>query len=294
VSAETALTREDPAPEAALAHVRDVARRSGSSFLWGMRLLPRPRREAMYAIYAFCREVDDIADEGGSPDEKRRQLADWREEIDRLYAGRPSRPTSLALLRPLRDYKLPKEEFLAVIDGMEMDAREDIRAPSLADFRLYCRRVAGAVGVLSVHAFGAQEPEARDLALAEGDALQFTNILRDVAEDAEIGRLYLPRELLERHGITSSDPMTVLHDPRLPAVCRDLAALAEERFAEARRLMALCKRGPMRPARIMLAVYHRLLGRLQERGWQDCGQGGAARVSLPKGEKLWIALRNGI
>ncbi len=274
--------------ETAQAHVREVATRSGSSFLWGMRLLPRARREAMYAIYAFCREVDDIADEGGTPAEKQQALAAWREEIERLYAGAPSRPTAEALLGPLRDYGLPKEEFLAVIDGMEMDAREDIRAPSLADFRLYCRRVAGAVGVLSVHAFGATEPEARELALAEGDALQFTNILRDVAEDAERGRLYLPRELLQRHGIEATDPMTVLADPRLPAVCRDLAALAEERFAEAERLMARCARGPMRPARIMLAMYRRLLTRLEQNDWQNI----TLRVSLPKAEKLWIALRS--
>jgi presqualene diphosphate synthase len=294
MSAGTSLARDAATPETDLAHVRRVAKQSGSSFLWGMRLLPRPRREAMYAIYAFCREVDDIADEGGDPAEKQRQLAAWRDEIENLYAGRPQRTTTRALLRPLRDYGLPKEEFLAVIDGMEMDARETIRAPSLADFRLYCRRVAGAVGVLSVHAFGAEEPEARDLALAEGDALQFTNILRDVAEDAAIGRLYLPRELLQRHGIAATDPMMVLRDPRLPAVCDDLAALADDRFAEAERLMALCKRGPMRPARIMLAVYRRLLQRLRQRGWQDCWRDGAARVSLPKGEKLWIALRNGI
>jgi len=274
--------------EAALEHVRAVANRSGSSFLWGMRLLPRPRREAMYAIYAFCREVDDIADEGGSFDQRRRDLAAWREEIERLYAGRPSRPTTRALLRPVADYALPKEEFLAVIDGMEMDAREDIRAPSLADFRLYCRRVAGAVGVLSVHAFGAEEPEARDLALAEGDALQFTNILRDIAEDAEGGRLYLPRELLQRHGIESRDPLTVLRDPRLPGVCRDLAVMAEERFIEAERLMARCARGPMRPARIMLANYHSLLHRLRRDDWQNM----TVRVSLPKAEKLWIALRS--
>jgi phytoene synthase len=271
-------------------YVRQVATASGSSFLWGMRLLPRPRREAMYAIYAFCREVDDIADEGGSPAEKQRDLTAWRSEIEALYAGRPSRPTTQALLRPVHDYALPKAEFLAVIDGMEMDARADIRAPSMTDFRLYCRRVAGAVGVLSVHAFGANEPQARDLALAEGDALQLTNILRDVAEDAERGRLYLPRELLQRHGIESTDPMTVLRDPRLREVCRELAVLAEERFAEAERLMATCKRGPMRPARIMLAVYHRLLDRLREHDWADM----EAEIRLPKSEKLWLALRNGL
>ncbi|MEQ8356219.1 MAG: presqualene diphosphate synthase HpnD [Kiloniellaceae bacterium] len=274
----------------ALAHVRDVAIASGSSFLWGMRLLPRPRREAMYAIYAFCREVDDIADEGGTPEEKLRDLAAWREEIERLYAGAPSLPTTRALLRPLRDYALPKAEFLAVIDGMEMDARADIRAPGMTDFRLYCRRVAGAVGVLSVHAFGAGEAEARELALAEGDALQITNILRDIAEDAARGRLYLPRELLLGRGIDSTDPMTVLRDPRLPDVCRDLAQLAEQRFDEAERLMALCKRGPMRPARIMLAVYRRLLTRLEQHGWSDM----AEEVRLPKAEKLWLVLRNGL
>ena len=293
MTAPTAFSAAAPTPAeaaAALAHVRAVANRSGSSFLWAIRLLPRPRREAMYAIYAFCREVDDIADEDGSQAEKQRALAAWREEVERLYAGRPTSPTTRALLRPVADYALPKAEFLAVIDGMEMDARQDIRAPDLADFRLYCRRVAGAVGVLSVHAFGATEPEARELALTQGDALQFTNILRDIAEDAARGRLYLPRELLQRHGIESDDPLAVLRDPRLPAVCRELADMAEQRFAEAARLMARCRRGPMRPARIMLAVYRRLLARLQQRGWRDLGE----EVRLPKAEKLWIALRNGL
>lgn len=271
-------------------HVRQVATASGSSFLWGMRLLPRPRREAMYAIYAFCREVDDIADEGGSPEQKLRDLAAWRAEIDALYAGHPTRPTTRALLRPVKEYRLPKEEFLEVINGMEMDARADIRAPSMTEFRLYCRRVAGAVGVLSVHAFGATEPDARDLALAQGNALQFTNILRDVAEDAGRGRLYLPRELLQAHRIETTDPQKVLHEPALRDVCRDLAGLAEAHFAEAERLMARCARGPMRPARIMLAVYRRLFDRLREHDWADVH----AEVRLPKAEKLWIALRNGL
>jgi phytoene synthase len=293
MTAPAAFSSAAPSPaeaEAALAHVRAVATRSGSSFLWGMRLLPRARREAMYAIYAFCREVDDIADEGGSPAEKQRALAGWREEIERLYGGHPTRPITRALLRPIADYALPKAEFLAIVDGMEMDAQQDIRAPSLADLRLYCRRVAGAVGVLSVHAFGAMEPEAHDLALAEGEALQLTNILRDLAEDGARGRLYLPRELLRRHGIESDDPQAVLRDPGLAAVCGDLAALAEERFAEAKRLMAHCRRGPMRPARIMLAVYWRLLHRLKRRGWGDLN----AEVRLPKAEKLWLALRHGL
>ena len=269
--------------------VRAIATRSGSSFLWGMRLLPKARREAMYAIYAFCREVDDIADDGGPAPDRLRALDRWRDEVERLYDGRPTGPIGQALQQPLHDYGLPKVEFLAVIDGMEMDAREDIRAPDMATFRLYCRRVAGAVGVLSVHAFGATEPEAQELALAEGDALQFTNILRDLAEDAERGRLYLPQELLLNQGIESQDPLTVLRHPKLPAACFELAALAEDRFAESRQLMAHCQRGPMRPARIMLAVYHRVLMRLKQQAWSDVD----TRVRLPKAEKLWIALRNG-
>src|SRR3546814_3825412 len=133
---------------------------------------------------------------------------------------------------------------------MAMDAEADIPAPAMADFRLYCRRVACAVGVLSVHAFGATEPEAHELALAEGDALQFTNTLRDLAEDAARGRLYLPRELLRRHGIESDDPIVVLRHPHLAGPCRELAAMAEQRFAEAARLMAGCRRGDRKSTRL--------------------------------------------
>ena len=200
-----ALSGDSAPAAAARAHVREVTERSGTSFFWAMRLLEPARRDAMFAIYAFCREVDDIADEGGTAEAKRQGLAEWRREIDRLYAGAPTRPTTRALLRPVAAYGLLREDFLAVIDGMEMDALRDIRAPSLAELELYCARVAGAVGLLSVRAFGDRSETARKLALAEGKALQLTNILRDLAEDAGRGRLYLPRELLEKHGIAASD-----------------------------------------------------------------------------------------
>src|SRR3546814_4102908 len=166
---------------------------------------------------------------------------------------------------------------------MAMDAEADIPAPAMADFRLYCRRFAGAVGVLSVHAFGATKPEAHELALAEGDALQFTNTLRDLAEDAARGRLYLPRELLRRHGIESDDPIVVLRHPHLAGPCRELAAMAEQRFAEDARLPAGCRRRPMRPARITLAVYRRLLARLRQRGSENP----RADTRLPTVGRLW-------
>ena len=190
--------------DAARAHVQAVVAASGSSFYWSMRLLPRAKRDAMYAIYAFCREVDDIADGAASPAAKLAELDGWRVEIAALFAGRPSRPTTRALALPVSRFALPRAEFDAMIDGMEMDAGERMRAPSLAELERYCRCVAGAVGLLSVHVFGTRGPQLEQGALALGEALQLTNILRDLAEDAGRGRLYLPRELLDRHGISGS------------------------------------------------------------------------------------------
>jgi len=272
------------------AHVAEVVGRSKTSFLAGMRILPRPRREAMYAIYAFCREVDDVADEPGPLPPKLVELAAWREEIARLYAGQPTRATTRALLRPVADYALPQAEFQAVIDGMEMDARGPVVAPPLADLRLYCRRVAGAVGQLSIRAFGASGPPAEALAVALGEALQLTNILRDQAEDAADGRLYLPAELLEAAGIASREPRAVMADPRIGEVRAALGRLAAGRFAESRALIARIPRRTIRPAILMQEVYWRILRRLERRGWGRV----EPRVSLPKWQKLWVALRYGL
>ncbi len=271
-------------------YVHDVVTRSGSSFTWGMRLLPRPRREAMYAIYAFCREVDDVADGPGTREQKMAELAEWRVEIDRLYAGTPSRPTARALLPYVELFELPKEEFLALIDGMEMDARRTMVAPSREEFELYCRRVAGAVGVLSMHAFGAREPAAMEIAVVLGEGLQITNILRDLDEDAAEGRLYLPQDLLEAAGIDAGEPGAVLSHPGLPRVCEALARMAWERFQRTRVLLRDCHRRALRPCILMMEVYVRVLERLERRGWSPPRE--PVRVSRP--EKLWIALRHGL
>lgn len=274
--------------EAARAHVARVVAASKTSFLQGMRVLPPARRWAMYAIYAFCREVDDIADEPAPLDDKRRRLAEWRAEIDRLYAGRPSGLTARALLPAVSDFALRREDFLALIDGMEMDAVEDIRAPDLATLELYCDRVAGAVGRLSIRAFGAGEDAALDVARELGQALQLTNILRDMAEDAERGRLYLPREWLDAAGIATREPAAVLAHKALGAVCERMVAAAERRYAAARAAMRRCARKPMRPARLMMGAYRAILDRLKARGWSRP----AEPVSLPKWRKLAIVLRH--
>jgi phytoene synthase len=270
-----------------MAEVRAIVERSGSSFLWGMRVLPPRRRDAMYAIYAFCRAVDDVADEPGAPADKLARLADWRREIERLYAGSPRHPVAAALSAPVAEFDLPRAEFLAIIDGMEMDARAAIRAPEAEDFALYCRRVAGAVGKLSIRVFGDTSSAAEELAIVLGEALQTTNILRDLREDAARGRLYLPRDLLERHGIAARVPAEVLAHPALPLVCTDLAEHARARFARARVLAERCDRRRIRPALLMLAFYERILQHLSARGWTRLD----APVRLSRPEKLWIALR---
>jgi phytoene synthase len=281
-------TTETPSPDLA-AQIEARVRAAGTSFYWGMRVLPAPRRNAMYAIYAFCREVDDIADDWPA-EQKGPGLAEWRREIAALYAGHPSHPITRALLAPVADYGLDQRDFLAIIDGMEMDAAHDIRAPSLAELDLYCARVASAVGRLSVRAFGADTPRALDVAEALGRALQLTNILRDLAEDAARGRLYLPRELLDRHGIAGDEPRAVLAHPALPAVCDELARMARQRFAEAERAMADCPRRVMRPAALMKAMYRAILDRLERRGWRALDQ----PVGTPKALKLWLVLRHGL
>ncbi len=275
---------------AARAHVRGVVAASGSSFYWGMRLLPRLKREAMYAIYAFCREVDDVADGDGSRAAKLAELGAWRTEVEALFAGRPSRPTTLALLEPVARFGLPKAEFEAMIDGMEMDAGERMRAPSLGELERYCRCVAGAVGLLSMRVFGTYGGRLDEGALALGEALQLTNILRDLIEDAARGRLYLPRELLRRRGITTDDPDRVLAEPGLAAVCSALAERAEQRFLDARDLLAGGDRRKLRPALVMMQVYRRTLERMIARGWQRLDQ----PVRLAKPERLWLALRYGL
>lgn len=276
--------------EAARAHVRAVATASGSSFLSAMRLLPRRRREAMFAIYAFCREVDDIADDPLPQSEKIARLAEWRAEIDRLYAGRPGTPTGCALLGPVREFGLAREDFVAMIDGMAMDATESMRGPDMATLILYCSRVAGAVGLLSIRIFGDASSQARVVAIALGEALQLTNILRDIHEDAERGRVYLPRELLDRHGVPVQDVSTMLAHPALPAVCADLAKIARQRFADANTAMSGCSRAAMRPARIMMHMYRRILDGLERRGWAKLDQ----RVRVPTAMKFAILLRHGI
>ncbi|MGA8194805.1 MAG: presqualene diphosphate synthase HpnD [Acetobacteraceae bacterium] len=269
--------------------VEAIVRAAGTSFYRGMRVLPPDRRHAMYAIYAFCRIVDDIVDEDGAFAAKLPRLAAWRDRVAGLYRGQADGPVTRVLVAAVRCFGLRQEDFLAVIDGMQMDAEVVIVAPDLATLDLYCDRVAAAVGRLSVRAFGDSSAAADRVAHSLGRALQLTNILRDVQEDADRGRLYLPREWLDEAAVPH-DPSAALHAPGLSRVCARVAALAHQHFRAAREAMANCDAKAMKPARLMGATYAAILSRLERRGWARSDQ----RVSLPAWQKLWLALRYGV
>jgi phytoene synthase len=270
----------------ARAAVRARVEAAGTSFYWAMRVLPEPRRDAMFAIYAFCREVDDIADGTDSPEIKRRDLDAWRREIDALFTGGPATTTGRALLEPTRAFGLRREDFLAIVDGMEMDAAE-IRAPGMAELDLYCDRVASAVGRLSVRAFGVATEAADRVAHSLGRALQLTNILRDLDEDAGTGRLYLPREALREAGVISTDPAAVLANPMLGEVCNTVAERARQHFSSAGAVMSRNPRRLVRAPRIMGEVYRVMLEGMAARGWTSP----RTRVSIGGLRLSWIALR---
>ncbi len=223
-----------------LALVEGIVRRSGTSFARGMRVLPPDRRYAMYAIYAFCRLVDDVADEAGPFEAKLPRLAAWRDRVAGLYRGIAGDGLDRVLLAAITRYRLRAEDFQAVIDGMQMDAERVIVAPPAAELDLYIDRVASAVGRLSVRAFGDASADADEVAHHLGRALQITNILRDLGEDAGRGRLYLPREPMIAHGMTDLTPDAVLAHPALPAVCAEVATKALAFFDEADRVIGAC------------------------------------------------------
>jgi presqualene diphosphate synthase len=274
----------------ALAEASDMAaaeRASGSSFYNAMRILPRAQRLAMFEIYSFCRQVDDIADSRGPRDERREQLERWRADIDALYAGKPV-PRTRGLLTPVREFGLRREDFHGIIDGMEMDVIEDIRAPDEATLDLYCNRVASAVGRLSVRVFGMEEQDGIALAHHLGRALQFTNILRDLDEDAALGRLYLPAQALRAAGITTTDPVVVLASPVVGNVCASIVEGAHAHFAQADKIMARNPRRCVRAPRIMSEAYRLILDSLVARGWSPPRR----PIRLPRTRLLWIIMRH--
>jgi phytoene synthase len=260
---------------------------SGSSFYTAMRIMPKAERAAMFAIYRFCRLVDDIADDGTRPRPRRAaELNEWRADLAALYDSRPAGRAAF-LKEAVQAFGLRQADFLAVIDGMGMDVAADISAPDLATLDLYCDRVAAAVGRLSVRVFGMDEKPGLELARELGRALQLTNILRDLDEDAAIGRLYLPREMLVQAGIDTSDPQAAIGDKRVDSACRALSTRVLDHFAAADRLMRSKPKGRLLAPRLMAAVYGTMLRDMLAEGWAPPRR----RVRIGKPRLLWIVAR---
>lgn len=274
--------------------IRAKVQAAGSSFYWAMRFLPEHKRDALFAIYAFCREVDDIADGDLNREGKILALDRWHQQVEEMFAGRANDAITRALLPVLATYGLRKKDFIAVIEGMEMDARGPIIAPTLEELDLYCDRVASAVGRLCTRVFGESSPAGEEVATYLGRALQLTNILRDVEEDAGIGRLYLPAEYLALEKIKITTPAEVIADERLPGVMARVGAMAEHAFADAEMALASCSKKAMRPAVIMMMVYRKHLDRLRANDWKILpAQKGFAKARANVG-KLWIAIQYGL
>ncbi len=270
-------------------NIKQIVKKSGTSFFWSMRFLPAAQRNAMYTIYAFCRHIDDIVDGDSPMAEKIDLLQAWREEMDNIFDKKvPTTEIGRKIYKNCMRFKLPKEEFLHLIDSIGMDVPNPVQAPDLNKFYRYCRGVAGVPGSLTLRILGCKDEQViNDLATSLGNALQITNILRDVKEDALNNRLYIPREYLEKAQITVTDPMSVVVDKNLVVAREELARQAKDNYAKADRLIPQLDKKISRHVRMIESIYRRYFDMMENRGWEVI----SPKPSLGKFKKLSLALR---
>jgi phytoene synthase len=263
-----------------------LTRRSGSNFYYSFLFLPKRKRQAIYALYAFCRTVDDAVDQGpATPSEQRRVLADWRLELARVYEGRPTQPISQHLAEVVRAFPVQRQHLEAILDGVEMDI-DKRRYATFEELLEYCYRVASAVGLCCIEIFGYTDPRAHDYALNLGVALQLTNILRDLRTDGERGRIYLPLDEIRRFGYSEDELLQGRHTPAFVSLMRFQADRAHAYYRAARAARAPADRRRLIAAEIMGGIYHALLRELEARRFRVFD--GRIRVSTPK--KIALAL----
>lgn len=265
-------------------YCQQKAAQSGSSFYYSFLFLPPERRRAITALYAFCREVDDVVDECTDPAIARIKLDWWRNEINLMLQNYPTHPVGHALLPHLRPYSLKGEHLHAIIDGMEMDLNQT-RYPDYAELQRYCWHVASVVGILSASIFGATRPETMQYAEKLGLAFQLTNIIRDVGEDARMGRIYLPENELQQFGVTTDDLLKARHTDNFEALMRFQVQRAQTAYDEAFALLPQEDRKAQRPGLVMAAIYRALLNEIERDRFRVLQQ----RTSLTPIRKLWLA-----
>ena len=265
-----------------------LTRKSRSNFYFAFLALPRPRREALYAVYAFCRTVDDVADLGSDPAAQRAGLARWREDVARCFTpgAIPAHPIARQLQAAVRTYPIPRAALEAIIDGCEMDLTR-VRYETFEELEPYCYRVASAVGLCCIEIFGARDPRAREYAVHLGKALQLTNIMRDVGADARIGRVYLPQRELKDFGVTEDDLAAGRAGEAFVRLMMHQAARARAFYAAARAAYPAADARALVPAEIMGRIYYALLEEVEARRFAVFGE----RITVPARRKVAIALR---
>ena len=267
-------------------YCQQKAAQSGSSFYYSFLFLPPERRRAITALYAFCREVDDVVDECADADVARAKLTWWRNETAAIYGGAPQHPVAQALVPVVRSFRLPQERLQEIIDGMEMDLAQR-RYVDFSALRVYCHRVAGVVGLLSAEIFGYSDPATLRYAENLGLAFQLTNIVRDVGEDARRDRVYLPLDELARHGVTVADLMHARAGDGFSRLMEFQIERALGFYRDALALLPAADRKAQRPGLVMAAIYQALLDEIRA----DSAQVLTSRVALTPLRKLWIAWR---
>lgn len=266
-------------------YCQEKAAASGSSFYYSFLFLPKSQREAITALYAFCREVDDVVDECSEIALARTKLAWWRDEIAKLYAGNPQHPVTRALQPAVAAYQLAEEHFLEIIDGMEMDLDQN-RYRDFKELQLYCYRVASVVGLLSASIFGYRDRKTLKYAHDLGLAFQLTNIVRDVGEDARRGRIYLPLDELARFGVSEQDILQTRESGQVRRLLEFQIDRAGDYYKRAFEQLPACDRKAQRTGLIMAAIYRALLHEIRAGG---CEKVLNQRISLTPLRKLWLA-----
>ena len=267
-------------------YCQEKAAKSGSSFYYSFLFLPPEHGRAITALYAFCREVDDVVDEISDPGVAAKTLAWWREEVQALYDGRPQHPVTRALQPAIEPYDIEQARLNEIIDGMEMDLRQS-RYLDFAALERYCYHVAGVVGILAARIFGYRNPQTLKYAETLGTAFQLTNIIRDVGEDARKNRIYIPMDELQRFGITAADILNYRETENFGALMRFQIERAEHYYREALALLPEEDRRAQRPGLVMAAIYRTLLDEIRRDGCKVLNQ----RTALTPVRKLWIAWR---
>ena len=267
-------------------YCQDKASQSGSSFYYSFVILPKKQRQAITALYAYCREVDDVVDNSTEPAIARTKLDWWRDELDRLYQDKPQHPVTQALAHVLKHTDLPKEQLQEILDGMTMDLEQN-RYASFKELSLYCYRVASVVGLLAAHIFGYRDHNTQKYARDLGMAFQLTNIIRDVREDAERNRIYLPQTMLAEFHVAEADILQFKQTPELSQLLAELTSQARHYYRRALNHLPKEDRYAQRAGLMMAAIYQSVLEEVELDGFRVMQH----RISLPPSRKFWIAMK---